>query len=150
MLFISNFVLDLFNIKSIIMKRALLVFIISGLLLLTTGLWFFGSAGALKLTDLVQLGVVLLLVGFAIFIGFRRLKSATLGEPTEDERSKRILQKAAALSYYISLYIWVFLIFLKDRVEFDTEELLGTGVLAMAATFGVSWFVFNFRGIRND
>jgi peptidoglycan/LPS O-acetylase OafA/YrhL len=100
--------------------------------------------------DLVHFGVILLIVGFALFVGYKRLSNARRGEPAEDELSKRILQKTAAISYYISLYIWVFLIFLKDRVKLDTEELLGTGILAMAVTFGVSWLIINFKGFRND
>jgi hypothetical protein len=60
------------------------------------------------------------------------------------------MQKAAALSYFISLYVWVFMIWLKDRVSLDTEEVLGTGILAMAVIFGISWVVINFRGIKND
>ncbi len=99
--------------------------------------------------DIMHFGVIVLLC-FRTFLGFRRLSNVKRGEPSEDELSKKILQKTAATSYYISLYIWVFLIYLKDRIEFDTEELLGTGILAMAVTFAISWIVINFRGIRND
>lgn len=100
--------------------------------------------------DLFHFGVITLIVGFAVFVGLKRLRSEKRGEPVEDELSKKILQKTAAISYYISLYIWVFLIFLKGRVKFETEELLGTGILAMAVTFGITWLIFNFKGIKND
>ncbi|HBE42048.1 MAG TPA: hypothetical protein DDW27_12740 [Bacteroidales bacterium] len=132
------------------MKKSLIVFIVAGLVLLSAGLWFFTSARDFKPMDLLHFGVILVVVGFALFIGFKRLSNAKRGEPAEDELSKKILQKTAAVSYYISLYIWVFLIFIKDRIEFDTEELLGTGILAMALTYGVTWLIINFRGIKND
>lgn len=132
------------------MKKSLIVFIISGLVLMTTGLWFFTSVKEFNTMDLLHFGVITLIVGFAVFVGFKRLGNAKRGEPVEDELSKKILQKTAAISYYISLYIWVFLIFLKDRVKFETEELLGTGILAMAVTFGISWLILNFKGIKND
>jgi len=89
-------------------------------------------------------------VGYGLFFGYKRLTSVKRGEPVEDELSKKVVQKAAALSYFISLYLWVFMIWLKDRVALDTEELLGSGILAMAVIFGISWVVINFRGIKND
>ena len=63
--------------------------------------------------------------------------------------SKKVLQKTAAYSYYISLYLWLALIFIKDRITIDTEQLLGTGILGMAIIFALCWILFNFRGIRN-
>lgn len=132
------------------MKKSLIVFIVAGLVLLSAGLWFFTSAKNFKPMDLLHFGVILLVVGFALFVGFKRLRSVKRGEPAEDELSKKILRKTAAVSYYISLYIWVFMIFIKDRIEFDTEELLGTGILAMALTYGVTWLILNYRGMKND
>jgi len=132
------------------MKRSLLVFVVAGLVLLSTLLWMVNSIGLPDTTDTIQFGVIGLLIAFAVFVGFRRLKSEHRGEPAEDELSKRILQKTAAISYYISLYLWVAMIYIKDRVEMDTEQLLGTGILGMAVIFALSWLVFNFRGIRHD
>jgi peptidoglycan/LPS O-acetylase OafA/YrhL len=147
MLFISNFVLDLNNIT---MKRSLLVFLVAGLILLTTLLWMVNSAGVADRTDTIQFGVIGLLISFAVFVGSKRLKSERRGEPAEDELSKRILQKTAAWSYYISLYLWVAMIYIRDRVSMDTEQLIGTGILGMAVTFAVCWLVFNFRGLRHE
>ncbi len=147
MLYNSNFVLDLNNIN---MKRSVLVFLVAGLVLLTSLLWMVNSAGMADLTDTIQFGVIGLLVAFAVFIGFRRLKSERRGEPAEDELSKSILQKTAAFSYYISLYLWVAMIYIKDRVNMDTEQLLGTGILGMAITFALCWLILNFRGMRHE
>ncbi|MDT8400396.1 MAG: hypothetical protein RQ743_01770 [Bacteroidales bacterium] len=132
------------------MKRSIIVFIVAALVLLSTGLWFFTSYTDFNAMDVLHYAIIIILVAFAFFVGIQRLRNARRGEPTEDELSKRVLQKTAALSYYISLYIWVFIIFIKDRIEFDTEQLLGTGILAMAITFALIWLVLNFRGIKND
>jgi len=131
------------------MKRTIIIFILAATVMVTSGLWFFNSEQQLNRMDLLQFGVILILVLFALFIGYKRLTSAKRGEPAEDELSKKVLQKTAAYSYYISLYIWVALIYIKDRITFDTEQLLGTGILAMAITFALCWVVFNFRGVRN-
>lgn len=132
------------------MKRTAFLFIVIALVLVSGALWLLGTSGRLDNVDLVQLCVILVVVGFALFLGLRRAGSLKRGEPAEDELSKKVLQKTAAISYYISLYIWVFLIYLKDRITIDTEQLIGTGILAMAVTYGVVWLVVNRRGIRNE
>ena len=132
------------------MKRSMLVFVVAGLVLLTTLFWMIKASGAIDKTDTIQFWVIGLLIIFALFIGIRRLKSEKRGEPTEDELSKRVLQKSAAVSYYISLYLWVAIIYIKDKVSMDTEQLIGTGILGMAITFALSWLVINFRGIRHE
>lgn len=132
------------------MKRSLLVFIVAGLLILGVVFWFMVSSTNLKEIDFLHLGIITALVAFAIFFGIKRIKSERRKEPVEDEMSKKILQKTAALSYYISLYMWVFIIFIKDRIEMDTEEWIGTGVLGMAITFAVTWIFFYFKGLKND
>ncbi len=132
------------------MKKSMLVFVVAGLVVLSTILWMVNSVGMPDTTDTIQFGIIGLLIAFAVFVGFRRLKSERRGEPVEDELSKRILQKTAAWSYYISLYLWVAMIYIKDRVEMDNEQLIGTGVLGMAVTFVVCWLFISFRGLRHE
>ena len=103
------------------MKKSLLAFAIVGLVLITTGYWLFTSKEEFSFMDIFHLGVILLIVGFGFFVAFKKIGNAKRGEPIEDELSKTILQKSAPISFYISLYIWVFLIFLKERVNFETE-----------------------------
>ena len=132
------------------MKKAIIVFIVAALVLVATGLYYYSNGAKFDFKDSWHFAVIILLVAFALFVGFKRLSSARRGEPAEDELSKKILQKSAALSYYLSLYLWVFMIYIKDRVSLDTEELLGTGILGMAITFAICWIVYYYRGVKND
>jgi peptidoglycan/LPS O-acetylase OafA/YrhL len=132
------------------MKRAILIWLVAGMVLATGVLWYFSSKGAFASMDYLHFMVILLLILFAVFIGYKRLSSAKRGEPAEDELSKKLVQKAAAWSYYISLYMWVAAIYIHSRVEVDTEVLIGSGILFMAVSFALCWMIFNFRGIRND
>jgi peptidoglycan/LPS O-acetylase OafA/YrhL len=132
------------------MKRAFLVFVLAGLVLIMTGLWFFSSSNKLNLTDFLGLAVIIIVVGFAVFIGYIKFTSAKRGEPAEDELSKKVMQKAASWSYYISLYLWLAIMYFSDRLKYETHTLIGAGILGMAVIFTVCWLVFNFRGIRNE
>lgn len=132
------------------MKKAIVVFVVAAMVLITTGLWIFSSTEEFKPFDLLSFGIIILVVAFAVFVGYKRMTSAKRGEPTEDEMSKKVLLKTAAWSYYISLYLWVAMLFIKDRVNLDTEEIIGAGILGMAVSFAVCWLIFNFRGTRNE
>lgn len=141
----SNIVLEIIHIT---MKNVLALVIILALVVFTTFLWL--SKDSLGVEEVTSLGVILAVVGFAVFILLRRIKSWKQGEPQEDELSKKVMLRTSSLSYYISLYFWVFLLWLKDRVEFEQEELIGTGILGMAVIFALSWVFFHFRGVPND
>lgn len=130
------------------MKNVLALAVVLILVLFTISLWI--GRESLEAEELTSLGVILAVVGFAAFILIRRIKSWKAGEPQEDELSKMVMLRTSSLSYYISLYFWVFFLWLKDRVAFDQEQLIGTGILGMAVIFALSWVYFHFRGVPND
>ena len=132
------------------MKRANLVFIVAGLVLATAVLWFFSANSKFRLYDLLELGIILLVVGFAVFFGYKRITSARRGEPAEDEMSKKVMRKTAAWSYYVSLYAWLFIMYISDKIKLETHAVIGMGILGMAVIFAVCWLIFNFIGIRNE
>ncbi len=142
--------LEIYNVIHIIMKKAILIFVVSVLVLMTTALWFYSSETSMKAGDLLQFVIILLVVVFALIFGFKRLTSAGRGEPVEDEMSRKVIRKTSSLSYYISLYLWVGIIFIQDRIKLDTEELLGMGILGMALTYAICWVIFNYWGVKND
>jgi len=132
------------------MKKTMIIFIVAAVILVTTGFWFFTSRSAFKHADLVMYGVIIVVVGFALFVGYKRLTSVKKGEPVEDELSKKVLQKTAALSYYISLYLWLAVMYVSDKRDYETHVLLAAGILGMAVVYAICWLVYNFRGVRND
>jgi peptidoglycan/LPS O-acetylase OafA/YrhL len=131
------------------MKRTVLTFVIAFLVLVSVVLWMTKS-GPLSFPEILQFGIIFILVGFGIFIGTRRLKSNLKGEPAEDELSKKVMQKTAAFSYYISLYTWLIMMYISDKTEYETHTIIGAGILVMAVTFFVCWLVFHFAGIKNE
>ena len=76
----SNIVLEIIHIT---MKNVLALVIILALVVFTTFLWL--SKDSLGVEEVTSLGVILAVVGFAVFILMRRIKSWKQGEPQEDE-----------------------------------------------------------------
>ena len=100
--------------------------------------------------NLLNFGVIILVVCFAVFLGYKRLNSVRRGEPSEDELSKKVLQKTAAWSYYLSLYFWLALMYFSDKTKLETHSIIGIGIMGMAVVFAICWLIINFRGIRNE
>lgn len=132
------------------MKKAVIIFIVAALVIAAAILWLMSSSGNFKPSDVTSYAVIILVVGFALFIGFKKLSSARKGEPVEDEMSKKVMRKTAAYSYYISLYLWLALMYFSDKVEYEVHTVIGAGILGMALVFTLCWLVFNFRGVRNE
>ncbi len=132
------------------MKKSVIIFVVAALVLLATFIWMLSSYGNFKTNVPGSFIVIILLVTFALFIGFKRLRSARRGEPSEDELSKKVMQKTASLSYYISIYMWLVIGYFSDRLDYETHTLIGAGIIGMAITFAVCWLIFNFGGIKNE
>ncbi|MBG0860583.1 MAG: DUF2178 domain-containing protein [Bacteroidales bacterium] len=132
------------------MKKAVIIFIVAALVIAAAILWFMSSSGNLKPVDFASITVLIIVVGFALFIGFKKLSSARRGEPVEDELSKKVMRKTSSLSYYISLYLWLVIMYFSDKFEYETHTIIGGGILGMAVIFTVCWLVFNYRGVRNE
>ena len=132
------------------MKRAVLVFVLAAMVVILTALWFFSNTNKITTVNILNLGVILLVVGFAVFIGYKSLISAKRGEPTEDELSKKVMLRTSSLSFYISIYLWLVIGFFSDKVKLEIHTIIGAGIMGMAVIFAICWLVFNFRGIRNE
>jgi hypothetical protein len=132
------------------MKRTVLIFIVAAIVLIACGLWIFNSRVITGNKNILSLVVIIFLVGFAIFIGVKRLKSVKRGEPAEDELSKKLLTKTSSISYYISIYLWLFIMYFSDRTKMEIDTLIGTGIVGMALIFALTWVIIYFRGIRNE
>jgi peptidoglycan/LPS O-acetylase OafA/YrhL len=132
------------------MKKAVIVFVLAAMVVVSTALWFFSKSNKITASDIAGLGVIILVVGFAVFIGYKRLTSAKRGEPAEDELSKKVMLKTSSLSFYISLYLWLVIMYFSDKLKLETHTIIGAGILGMAVTFAICWIYFNFRGVRNE
>ena len=89
-------------------------------------------------------------VGFAVIVIFRRLKSAKQKLPAEDEMSKSILRRGAATSYYVSMYMWLAFMFFEDSIELERHCLIGAGILGMALIYALSWIYHSFIRKSHD
>jgi hypothetical protein len=130
------------------MKKNVLIYIFAVLLIGAAALWI--SKAGFKTPDIIMLTCIVIVVGFAILFGLKRIDSAKRGEPVEDELSKKILTKASSVTFYISIYQWLIIMYFSDKVRLETHTLIGTGIIGMAIIFAICWLVIYMRGVRNE
>jgi len=132
------------------MKKSVIIFTVAALVLFAAVLWMLSSSGDLKTYEPGSFIIIFLLVTFAAFIGYKRLASARRGEPAEDELSKKVMQKSASLSYYISIYMWLVIGYFSERLYYETHTIIGAGIIGIAITFAVCLLIFNIGVIKNE
>ena len=132
------------------MKKGLIMILLAIMVIVSVVFWFTSSAKPVKFSEIAMIGTIALVVGFALFVAFMRVKAVRAGLKPEDELSKRIMQKTASMSFYVSIYWWLLLMYFSDKIKLESHTLIGLGILGMAVLFAGFWFYFNYRGKFND
>ena len=130
------------------MKKIILIFVVALLVVLTTLLWMLNSQFSGGIGEIFMFSGVFIIVGFAVFIGIQRIKSYKRKEPIEDELSRKVMIKTSSLSFYISIYSWLFIMYISDKVEVESHSLIGVGILVMALIFFFCWISIKVFGLK--
>jgi small-conductance mechanosensitive channel len=125
------------------------MFVISALVVASVALWVLKGNIAGNTQEIVMSAIVLVIVGFAVYLGLSRLRSHRLHEPAEDELSKRVMMRASSLAYYVSIYLWLFVMYISDKTTLEAHSLVGAGILGMAVVFVLCWIGVKVAGTKN-
>ena len=131
------------------MKKAIVIFMVSTLVLAGMAAWALKGKIEGNTGEIAMAGVVFILVGFAAALGVSRLRSRRRGEPAEDELSKRIMTRASSLAYYVSIYLWLFIMYISDKTTLPAQSIVGTGIAGMAVVFLLCWLGVKFFGMKD-
>ena len=131
------------------MKRTIVMFVISALVVASLALWVLKGHVAGNTREMLMVGTALVIVGFAVYLGVSRLRSHQRREPAEDELSKKVMTRASSLAFYISIYLWLFVMYISDKTTLPTHSLVGTGILGMAVVFLICWLGVKAFGMKN-
>jgi len=130
--------------------RLLISFISPALGILLLGLWVFTSKKPFDVTGYIILGLAILAIGFALYFRIQRFKSERAGLNSNDELSKRIKEKAAARTFSISIYLWLFIILFLLGPEPRIKLIMAIGLMVMGLVFFLNWFYYSKIGISDE
>ncbi len=129
MLYISIFVLDIFNI--IVMKKQRIILVTAYLFILSAvfGLKYLeNQTGIFKSINPLFLLALIIIVFVYTLQSLKRKGKKKNGIPIDDEFSLLIKYKTGYYSFLESSFLWYLLFVLKDDFP-DTETILGGGIL---------------------
>lgn len=94
--------------------------------------------------------ILVLITILGLFVIYKRFNSIRKGEVAEDELSKLLLQKAASLSFYISLYYWIVISYFSDTLNLETSQLINYGIIGMALIFIIMIAITKLFGFKKE
>ena len=97
-----------------------------------------------KMTAIIFLSLLLLVI--PLYRSYRKAQDTKKNIPLEDEMSRLLEIHAGAYSFRYSMMSWFAIFILRDKFP-DTEEMLGIGIMAAAAIYGLTWLNFKRNGI---
>ncbi len=137
--------------KKLILMAILTVTLLLGVIV---GGYIDFSSNMLDAKGIISYLIPLILVVFMVFFITRRYRDIKGGMPLEDERSKQVVTKAAATSFYATLY-WLLAISMFEpffaKILFSTQKLdasqtVGGAITGMAVFFFISWLYYDKKG----
>ena len=89
--------------------------------------------------------IAIIILAFALIVFKRGNKDIKKGFPLQDERSRKVMEKASSKAFYVSLYLLLAVGFLSDGViKFrDVSQATGISVGGMALLFLIFWIYYN-------
>jgi len=125
--------------------RLYLILGVSAAIIATAILMFF-SVGFDNMPLMIVTFIIMLISIGALMMTLRQVRDVKDGLPMEDERSKKVMQKAMSTSFLLMIYLLLAVGFVTDRVDIEPRHVSSIGILGGAVFFFVSWFYYNWRG----
>jgi hypothetical protein len=121
--------------------------VVSGIRLFQSG--FHEDTTMLLVSEILHMVMILVLFILGIIQGVKRKRATEEGFPEDDELSEKIVRKSAGISFYLTLFIWLILLFINSFVEVDSRLIFSYGFIGMSLTFVITWLVINSQGIKD-
>ena len=121
------------------MKRSIIIAVLAVLVTATMVVWMLNSENRISGKAIGMGSIQLVVLAFAALVIYRRWTAAKNKLPAEDEMSKSILRRGAATSYYVSMYMWLAIMYFEERIDLERSTMIGAGILGMAIIYALSW-----------
>ena len=132
------------------MRKAIIVAVLAVLVTGTLIIWLLNSETPRIPEGFLMIPIQIVVLGFAVVVVVKRWKAKKEKLPAEDEMSKKILRRGAATSYYVSIYLWLALMFFEESINLERSTLMGAGILGMAVIYALSWIYHNYIRRSHD
>lgn len=112
--------------------------------------WAYETEKSFNTLAYVIFGAAILIIGLGLYFKVNNFKSEKAGLTPEDELSKRIKEKAGAMAFKFSIFMWVFGVLFFVDMGPQAKIVVGLGVLGMGLVFFATWLYLSKVGISDD
>ncbi|MGW8314228.1 MAG: hypothetical protein ACWGNV_01420, partial [Bacteroidales bacterium] len=119
-------------------------------LIVSFSYWLIFNNDQMSAQEILMIGALVLVVAFALFLAFRRLRDAKANLPQEDEMSKSILRRGMATAYQLSIWMWLGIMYMSDKTKLECHSLIGAGIMGMAIAFALGWIYHRYIRRSHD
>lgn len=123
------------------------VTVVSGIRIFQSGIG--EGTKMLFIAELIHVIMIGILFVLGIIYGIKRIRSKEEGFPEDDELSKIIVRKSASISFYITLFLWLILLFIQSFIDIDSQVIFSFGFIGMSLTFVITWLIINSSGVKD-
>jgi len=131
------------------MRKTIIMILTAVLVIAGAAVYVYYGDFEWSIQEVLMAAGLVIIIGFAAYLIIQRLRSSARKEAMEDEFSKKVMQKASSLSFYISLYWWLAVSFISETINWETHTLIGGGILGMAIIFFFCWLGVRFTGLKD-
>jgi peptidoglycan/LPS O-acetylase OafA/YrhL len=132
------------------MRRTILIAVIALLVVVTFIIWIASSELSFDFGTILMIVIAVVILAFAVIRVVRGVSDAKNKLPAEDELSKMIMLRAGYTSYQLSLFLWLVIGSVEDRIEMEGHTIIGAGILGMAILFALSWIYHRYIRRSHD
>ena len=121
------------------MKKTILITLVAIMVVVSFILWIANTELAFDAGTILMILIPVVILAFAAIRLIRGISDARNQLPPEDELSRMILQRAGATAFQLSLFLWLVIGSIEDRIDLEGHTIIGAGILGMAILFALSW-----------
>jgi len=132
------------------MKRTILVAVIALMAVVSFIIWITSSEISFDFGTVLMILIPVVILAFAVIKVVQGVSDAKNQMPAEDELSKMIMLRTGSTSFQLSLFLWLVIGSVEDRIELEGHTIIGAGILGMAILFALSWIYHRFFRKSHD
>lgn len=132
------------------MKRTILITVIALLVIVSFIIWITSSELSFDFGTVLMILIPVVILAFAVIKVVQGVSDARNQMPAEDELSKMIMLRTGSTSFQLSLFLWLVIGSVEDRIDLEGHTIIGAGILGMAILFALSWIYHRFIRRRHD
>lgn len=132
------------------MKKTIVIALIAIMVVVTFVLWILNTKLSFDFGTVLMILIPVVILAFAVIRVVQGMSDARNQMPAEDELSKMIMLRTGYTAFQLSLFLWLAIGSVEDRINLEGHTIIGAGILGMAILFALSWIYHRFIRRSHD